>query len=79
MHPIAWCFLQELLERVQRRHEDDQRLEHPSYGDRLRELGPHCGLPAPKGSLATGGEPPLVWSVSDRIRGSGFKLKEGRF
>ncbi|GAB0180012.1 hypothetical protein GRJ2_000466500 [Grus japonensis] len=82
----------ELLERVQRRATKLIRgLEHLSYEDRLRELGlfslekrqapgrSKCGLPVPEGAYRKAGEGLFIRECSDRTRGNGFKLKEGRF
>ncbi|GAB0205580.1 hypothetical protein GRJ2_003023600 [Grus japonensis] len=81
----------ELLERVQRRATKLIRgLEHLSYEDRLRvgivqpgekkALGrPNCGLPVPEGAYRKDGEGLFTRVCSDRTRGNGFKLKEGRF
>ncbi|GAB0187583.1 hypothetical protein GRJ2_001223600 [Grus japonensis] len=81
----------ELLERVQRRAMKLIRgLEHLSYEDRLRvgmvqpgekaALGrPYSSLPVPKGTYRKAGEGLFTRSWSDRTRGNGFKLKEGRF
>ncbi|GAB0178236.1 hypothetical protein GRJ2_000288900 [Grus japonensis] len=80
----------ELLERVQRR---DTKLiggmEHLSYEDRLTELGlfslqkapgrSNFGLPVPEGAYRKAGEGLFMRECSDRTRGNGFKLKEGRF
>jgi len=66
-------------------------LEHLSYGKRLRELGlfnlekrrPWGDLRAafqyPKGAYKKAGERLFTRACSDRTRGNGFKLKEGRF
>ncbi|GAB0176000.1 hypothetical protein GRJ2_000065200 [Grus japonensis] len=82
----------ELLERVQRRATKLIRgLEHLSYEDRLRELGlfslekrrlqgtSNCGFPVPEGAYRKAGEGLFTRAWSDRTRGNGFKLKEGRF
>ncbi|GAB0184896.1 mitochondrial enolase superfamily member 1 [Grus japonensis] len=82
----------ELLERVQRRATKLViGLEHLSYEDRLRELGlfslekrraagrSNCGLPVPEGAYGKAGEGLFIRECSDRTRGNGFKLKEGRF
>ena len=65
-------------------------LEHLSSDERLRELGlfslekrrlgrHHCNLPELERSLQAGGRPNYYSGDSDRTRGNGFKLKEGRF
>ncbi|GAB0188945.1 hypothetical protein GRJ2_001359800 [Grus japonensis] len=82
----------ELLERVQRRATKLIRgLEHLSYEDRLRELGLfslekrrlrahlYSSLPVPEGAYRKDGEGLFIRECSDRTRGNGFKLKEGRF
>jgi len=64
-------------------------LEHLSYEDRLRELG--CSawrregsgvtleqLPVPGGANRKGGEGLFTRVCSDRTRGNGSKLTEGR-
>ncbi|GAB0197219.1 hypothetical protein GRJ2_002187200 [Grus japonensis] len=66
-------------------------MEHLSCEDRLRELGlfslekrrlrgrSNCGLPVPEGACRKAGEGLFIRECSDRTRGNGFKLKEGRF
>jgi len=40
---------------------------------------PHCILLVLEESLQVGGVQNFKWSNSDRIRGNGFELKEGKF
>jgi len=45
-----------------------------------RALGRHdCSLPVPEGAYSKDGERLFTRAWSDRTRGNGFKLKEGRF
>ncbi|KAK4816266.1 LOW QUALITY PROTEIN: hypothetical protein QYF61_014338 [Mycteria americana] len=72
-------------------HENDLRLKHLPYEDRLRELGLFSlekrrlwrNLIATfqylKGAYRKDGEGHFIRECSDRTRGNGFKLKEGRF
>jgi len=80
----------DVLERVQRRATKMIRgLELLSCEDRLRELGlfslkkapvrPYSSLPVPEGAYRKDGEGLFTRVCSDKTRGNGSKLKEGRF
>ncbi|PKU43858.1 hypothetical protein llap_5830 [Limosa lapponica baueri] len=82
----------DLLEQVQRRATKMiRRLEHLSYEDRLKELGlfslekrrlwgdPVATFQYLEGAYRRDGEELFVRDCSNKMRGNGFKLKEGRF
>jgi len=82
----------DLLERVQKRTtKNDQRAEHLSYGERLIELELFslekrrlrrdliAAFQYLKRPYKKAGEGLLTMAWSERTRGNGLKLKEGRF
>ncbi|PKU45404.1 hypothetical protein llap_4289 [Limosa lapponica baueri] len=82
----------DLLEQVHRRATEMTRgLEHLSYEDKLRELGLFslgkirlqedliAAFQSLKGGYRRDGKGLFIREWSDRTRGNGFKLKEGRF
>ncbi|PKU43986.1 hypothetical protein llap_5705 [Limosa lapponica baueri] len=82
----------DLLEQVQRMAKHTiRRLEHFSYEDRQRELGLFslqnrslweeltAAFQYLKGSYKRDGEGLFIRECSDRTRGNGFKVKEGKF
>ena len=81
----------ELLECVQKRSmKMTRRLKHLLYEDRLRELGlfslqekaqrrPYRSLPVPERAYGKAGKGLFKRACSNRTRGNGFKLEEGRF
>ncbi|KAK4818456.1 hypothetical protein QYF61_013662 [Mycteria americana] len=82
----------DLLERVQMRATKIiRRMEHLSYEDRLRELGLFslekrrlwgdllAAFQYLKGAYKKAGEGLFTRAYSDKTKGNGFKLKEGRF
>jgi len=50
---------------------------HP--GEEKAPGGPYRGLPVPKGAYRKAGEGLFIRTGSNRMRGNGFKLEEGRF
>ena len=92
MPHFSACVLKELLERVQRRATKMIRgQEHLSYEERLRELGLFSlekrrlwrnltvAFQYLKGAYKQEGERLFVRVDSDRTRGNGLKLRQGRF
>ncbi|KFQ70640.1 hypothetical protein N335_12957, partial [Phaethon lepturus] len=83
----------DLLERLQRRARKTIRgiMEHPSYEDRLSELGLFslekrrlqgdliAAFQYLKGAFKKDGDRLFSRACNDRTRGNGFNLKEGRF
>ena len=74
----------ELLEQVQRRAMKMIReLEHLPCEDKLRELGLFSlekrSLPVHGGAYRKAGERLFIRACSNRTRGNGFKLEDGRF
>ena len=81
----------DLLEQVQKSHEDDQGAGAPPLRGQAERIGvvqpgeekapgrPYSGLPVVKGGYGKAEEGLFIRECRDRTRGIGFKLKGGRF
>ena len=77
--------------RSRRGHKDDQRAGPPLLQRQAERAGalqpgeqkaprtPYSSLPVPKGAYRKAGEGLFIRAGSDRTRGNGFRLEEGRF